>query len=299
MKNKSDNRESLPFDNSRSAKELVGWATKLLGVEEIESATREARWMFCHASGQNTSEMMATNHLPTELSIHEAFVRLIYRRLSGEPLQYVLGTTTFRNVELNVDSRVLIPRPETEALVDYAIKDRTGKTVRILDVGTGSGCIAISIKSEMPTADVWAIDKSGDALAVAIGNAEMNGASIEFRQIDLFDASAMQSLNQFDVIVSNPPYVPSEDMDGLDSAVRNYEPEMALTPGIDSLSFYRRLASVSTQMLNNGGQIVVEVHSPNAGNVAEMFEDVGLKDIVVLLDLAGKERVVVATNLRQ
>ncbi|MFA5059862.1 MAG: peptide chain release factor N(5)-glutamine methyltransferase [Candidatus Omnitrophota bacterium] len=185
------------------------------------------------------------------------------RRKSGEPLQYILGRTTFLNTELLVDARVLIPRPETELLVEALIKKSRSfkRDLRILDIGTGSGNIAIALAKNIPNAFLTAVDISLDALDLAKVNAQLNGVSdkINFTQSDLFSGLEQEAISEkFDIIVSNPPYIKKEDIGRLPADVRR-EPVIALDGGEDGLEFYRRIIAHAQGFLNPGGFLALEM----------------------------------------
>lgn len=212
------------------------------------------------------------------------FQTALCRRESGEPLQYVEGFAWFYGRKFLVDERVLIPRPDTETLLEAALKRLTGG-MRALDLCTGSGILAVSMKLERPGAAVVATDISPDALAVARENARKLGAAVDFRLGDLFSAVS----GAFDIIVSNPPYLSMEDMASLQREVKR-EPALALYGGADGLDFYRRIASELPERLNPGGTALFEVGISQAGAVSELLAPIGATEIIK--DLCGAERVV-------
>lgn len=224
--------------------------------------------------------------LATELDNYRELVR---RRAAREPLQYILGETEFWSLPMKVSPAVLVPRADTEVLVEEALP-RLSATGSVLDVGTGSGAIVIALAHERPEAHCAAIDIDSSALAVARENAELNEVSgrIEFRTGDLFQLAD----GCFDLIVSNPPYIPCADLDGLMPEVRDFEPRRALDGGEDGLDPYRALTSQAPSRLNEGGWLLVEVGIEQATPVRELFSAAGFTDIFVRADYAGIYRVV-------
>lgn len=221
----------------------------------------------------------------------EAFEQLLQRRLCREPLQYILGEAPFLGRSFQVDSRVLIPRPETELLCEMAaafLRQQTEQTA--LDLCCGSGCIAVSLALEVPEARVEAADLSPDALAVSRGNAQRLGAAVTFRQGDLWEAVAGQ---KYRVIISNPPYIPRKDCSTLQEEVLR-EPMMALDGGLDGLDFYRRIADGCGEHLLPGGMLLLEVGIDEAQAVAELLRQKGLERIRIHRDYQQIERMVTA-----
>lgn len=227
-----------------------------------------------------------------EWPIDEALLHRTAERLrTGEPMQYILGQTDFYGRVFAVDHRVLIPRPETEELVDR-IRRTERSARRLLDVGTGSGCIAISLALELPEAQVSAVDISRDALAVARHNAEQLGATVDFRRAD-----ALQGLEeaftgeQFDVIVSNPPYVPDSDRETMHCNVLDHEPALALfVPDDDPLRFYRAIAQAGRTLLRDGGALYFEIYHALGDEMIQLLEQLGYKEVTLYRDLQDKPR---------
>lgn len=226
---------------------------------------------------------------PDELAKYRG---LIQRRLAGEPVAYLVGKKEFRSLELAVDARVLVPRPDTEATVDAALAHLPEGTARVVDVGTGSGAIALAIKKERPDVEVWAVDRSPDAAAVARGNAERLGLAVEVLEGDLLAPVAAHA--PFAVIVSNPPYIPSGDIAALQPEVRK-EPLPALDGGPDGLALIRRLITDAPPLLAPDGALILEVGAGQSSTVAALFATDGrYAPATITKDLAGIERVVSA-----
>ncbi len=223
----------------------------------------------------------------------ERYRSLLLLRAGREPLQYVLGSRYFYGRPFAVDEHVLIPRQETETLCELAVAflKAAGDAPKALDVCTGSGAIAVTLKAECPNARVAATDVSAEALAVARENAQTNGAEIRFLQGDLLAPVAGE---RFDLIACNPPYVASADCDALQPEVMR-EPRLALDGGADGLAFYRRLAVDAHEYLNEGGRLLMEIGDGQAARETALLEDTRrYRDIAVFRDLYGKERVVSA-----
>ena len=219
---------------------------------------------------------------------------ILKRRIKGEPVQYILGTTEFMGLEFKVDKRVLIPRPETEILVEAAIeaiKESGITSPEILDLGTGSGCIAISLAKNIPDCKITATDISPEALEVATRNAYLNQVQIEFMRSDLFAALGPQ---RFDLIISNPPYVSTQELNTLAKEI-SFEPVLALEAGFDGLDFYRRIISQAAGWLKEGGLLVFEVGQNQAGRVRDMLRwREKFDDVSIIKDYNNIQRVVIA-----
>ena len=212
--------------------------------------------------------------------------------IAGKPLQYVVGHTEFCGHRFAVREGVLIPRPETEELVDRILRSERGSR-RMLDVGTGSGCIAASLALGLPEAEVFAADISDEALAVAAENFRTLDARVTLRKADALNGLADVFPERFDVIVSNPPYVPESDRAEMHPNVRDHEPALALfVPDDDRIRFYRAIAQAGRQMLVPGGRLWFEIYEHAADEVARMLGDEQYTDITVCKDLFDKPRIV-------
>ena len=222
----------------------------------------------------------------------------------NEPIQYVLGEAWFAGLKFNVNKNVLIPRPETEELVNWVVKENQnrigigskGKSQNILDVGTGSGCIPITIKKKLPLANVTAIDVCSEALFTATENAIEHNAEVDFILQDFLDEEKWAGLGQFDCIVSNPPYVKQKEKDTMHARVKEFEPPLALfVPDNDALLFYRKLSDFSLQHLNPGGSLFVEINEVLSDAVVNLFRSAGYSDIELKKDMQGKDRMLRAS----
>ncbi len=226
----------------------------------------------------------------------EQEVRLeeILRRLQqGEPLQYIEGKAPFCGMEFAVRPGVLIPRPETAELVDWIVQGNASQSPRILDMGTGSGCIAITLDKQLPGAKVEACDISPEALAVAKENNERNGASVTFFRHDILDLTTPLP-HSYNIIVSNPPYIMQSEHSTMEQHVTDWEPHIALfVPDEDALCFYRAIAEIGmTEALEPGGCIYVEINQALGAETVELFESYGYKEVTLRRDFYGNERMV-------
>ncbi len=227
----------------------------------------------------------------------EEFLKLIDRRASGEPMSYIFNIKEFMGLNFFVEKGVLIPRPETEDLVEFII-DYIGRNfkeekIRLLDIGIGSGAIALSIASNCKNVEVLGVDISDEALRIASQNkARLNLENVSFRKSDIFQNIGGDE--KFSIIVSNPPYIRSDLIDSLQGDVKNFEPKLALDGGEDGLEFYRRIIGEAKAFLRDGGLLIFEIGYDQADSVEKIFEDEGFKDIRHLKDLQGLDRMVLA-----
>jgi release factor glutamine methyltransferase len=216
------------------------------------------------------------------------------RMLAYEPVQYVVENAIFYGLSLNVTPSVLIPRPETEELVQLILRAHTeSMSLRILDVGCGSGAIAIALKKMLPNAQLWALDYSEDALKIAKKNALLYQVNINFIQADILTVESGK-LPQVDIIVSNPPYIPERELSEMNKNVIDYEPHEALfVPDDDPLLFYREIAVKGTSLLSKGGSVYFETHHLYHQELIELLQNIGYQDIESLKDINGQSRFIV------
>ncbi len=226
----------------------------------------------------------------------EKLREMVRRRADGEPLQYITGVAEFCGLEFAVDRRVLIPRPETELLVEETVSRIANRGSRnvIVDLGTGSGCIAVTLAKQLPTAEIYATDASADALEVAKSNARRHGVekNIRFLQGDLLQA--LPDSLRVDAIVSNPPYVATGELARLPKEVREFEPVQALVAGDDGLDVFRRIIADARRFLSPSGFVALELGAGQRAAVEQLFVERGYAVAQVVKDLQGHERVVVA-----
>ena len=212
------------------------------------------------------------------------------RLLKEEPIQYILGSTHFMDLSFKVTPDVLIPRPETEELVEWIINESKNRTkLKILDIGTGSGCIAISLAHHLPDAEVFAIDVSAKALQMAKQNALLNHVEVHFLEIDILKAENLPQ--QFDIIVSNPPYVRNLEKEEIKNNVLEHEPHLALfVNDFDALLFYKKIAELSIKNLNNNGQLFFEINQYLGREMVQLLEDLQFSNIELRKDIYGNAR---------
>ncbi|HVF98164.1 MAG TPA: peptide chain release factor N(5)-glutamine methyltransferase [Flavisolibacter sp.] len=277
--------------------------------DEGESAAI-ARLVLEDCAGGTKKHLPANDQLNIGQEAEKKIARYISRLLLHEPVQYILQKAPFYGMELYVDKSVLIPRPETEELVDWIVKDvkASGKDVfqkddatadkttelKVIDVGTGSGCIALALKKAMPKAEVWGCDVSEEALNVARRNGSALDIRVDFQGVDFLDEAQQKQLPSVDVIVSNPPYIPQKEIAEMSPNVTNYEPHTALfVPDDNALVFYKAIAHFAKKRLHENGNIYMEIHENLAGVVADLFTNEGYS-VEVKKDMQGKDRMVKA-----
>lgn len=218
---------------------------------------------------------------------------ILVRLQKYEPIQYIIGVEDFYGLTFEVDRNVLIPRPETEALVDWVIRENTGSGMRILDIGTGSGCIAISLAKNLKEAEAVSWDISEGALQVAARNCRRNNVGVRLEQKDVLQA--IPSDEQFDVIVSNPPYITEKEKAEMEANVLDWEPGMALfVPDHDPLLFYRRIAELGRQMLVPQGRLYFEINREYGQQTMDMLKELGYRNIELKKDISQNDRMIKA-----
>jgi release factor glutamine methyltransferase len=271
---------SLMYDAQRLA--------QALGLSDRE-ARFEAQVLLMRTAGIDRARLIARPDLAEQAAASPAYRAALGRRLLGEPVAYILGAREFYGLELEVSPAVLIPRPETELLVEAALERIPGQTaVRVLDVGTGSGCIALALAVQRPHALVVATDISSDALDVARRNAARHRVvNLELRQGSVFEPVAGE---RFDLVVSNPPYIPAGDAH-LGQGDLRFEPKHALTPGADGMSVLSQLIDGAPAVLSAGGWLLLEHGFDQAGTVAAALSGAGFDAVATLHDLGGQPRV--------
>lgn len=270
-----------------------------LAGKGIESARLDAEHLLAHVLGIGRLEMYLQHERPMVEEELDRFRPLLRRRARREPLQYILGRQGFRELDLEVGPGVLIPRPETERLVEVVLAWASGRTgLEALDVGTGSGAIALSLLGEGPFSRCVGTDVSAEALAYAVRNRDAAGLTsrLELREGGLFEPVGDDE--RFDVVVSNPPYVAERDRGGLQVEVVDFEPTQALFAGEDGLDAFRAIVPGALGALRAGGLLAVEVGDGQADAVAALAEEEpGYREVQVHDDLAGKARIVTAVSV--
>lgn len=275
---------------------LLTWTKAYLSSKGIANARLEAEWLLCSATGLDRVGLYLNYDKPISGGELSEFRSMITRRSKREPLQHILGTQEFFGLNFMVSADVLIPRHDTETLVDELVANSSG--VRsILDIGTGSGCIAIALAHKLPSVAVTATDISTAALSIAQRNARLHSVTIEFIAGSLFSGLAGR---HFDVIVSNPPYIPTLDIVTLEPEVRDYDPRLALDGGSDGMDFYRTLIAEAPAFLNDGGWLFVEAGIGQSADIKKLYRFANVfKEPCTTCDTQGIERVVRAQKKEQ
>lgn len=267
---------------------ILNWTKGYLAEKGVENARLEAEWLLCKVLSLDRVGLYMNFDKPLQENELASYRSMVSRRAQREPLQYILGSQEFMGLEFTVTPAVLIPRHDTEVLVTEALK-RVCAPARILDIGLGSGCIAVTLAVRLPGADVSGVDNSAEALAIARENAERHGVNVRCIPGSLF---APLHGERFDMIVSNPPYIPTEDLAALQPEVRAFEPGTALDGGIDGLDFYRRIIPAAAGYLQPGGWLLVEIGIGQAAAVTALFSEQGYTGLFTAKDPGEIERVV-------
>ncbi|MDX2252631.1 MAG: peptide chain release factor N(5)-glutamine methyltransferase [Nitrospira sp.] len=281
---------------------LLAWARQVLDRAEIENAVQESRWLVGHALGLEPHQLVSQAEQPVSPEKKTQTESLVSRRAAHEPLQYILGTQEFCGLEFHVSPAVLIPRPETEVLLQEALRAvDLNKDSVVVDVGTGSGCVAVTLATILSRARLLAVDRSPEALAAAQANAGRLTVAdrIEFIEGDLLSPLRDRGLTgQVDVIVSNPPYIAESEWAGLQPDVRDFEPRSALVSGPKGTEFHERLLRDSREYLTPGGSLVMEIGQGQRPAVQQMAEQLGgYTPVEIAKDGAGIERIVIFRRL--
>lgn len=226
--------------------------------------------------------------IPDTASVHEHLTMLT----EGKPLQYITGIQWFLGLPFSVNENVLIPRPETEELVEWVVQENQSRNCRIIDIGTGSGCMAVTLAKLLPEAEIWATDISDPAIGVAAHNASVNNVKVHFVTDDILQ-SGIRADEKFDIIVSNPPYIPLSEADSLESNVRDYEPHLALfAPSNDPLLFYKAILRFADIHLRKNGVCYFEIHKDFSKDLYAYFESQHYTGIKVRNDMSGNVRMI-------
>ena len=273
--------------------------TELKNVYEIAELRNIIELVTEHITNMSRVEQVK-NKVPyltcTQLEDLDAITE---RLKKNEPVQYVLGEAWFAGMKFKVNKNVLIPRPETEELVDWVVKESQKSKVKsqnIIDVGTGSGCIPITLKKKLPQATLSAIDVCSEALFTAIENAAELNAEVDFVMLDFLDEEKWKELAQYDIIASNPPYVKQSEINTMHDRVKEFEPHLALfVPDNDPLLFYKKLSDFSMKHLNVRGKLFVEINEALGEAVSNLLRSAGFVNVKLKKDMQGKDRMVMAT----
>ncbi|MGI6433887.1 MAG: peptide chain release factor N(5)-glutamine methyltransferase [Syntrophomonadaceae bacterium] len=270
-------------------KDLIAWTTRYFQKQGLAAARLEAEILLAYALEENRVFLYTNFDAPVNQQERERFRRLIQRRTRREPLAYITGEKEFMSLRFAVSPEVLIPRPETELLVETAIDLCARDGSRICDVGTGSGAIAVSLAHYLPSARITAVDVSMEALQIAGRNAARHGVDIDFQLSDLL--AEIDPAVKFDLIVANLPYITEAQYQCLEPEIRLYEPQQALLGGGDGLDIYRRLMPQASKHLNEGGRMLLEIGADQGHAAMDLARSLGPGQ--VMADLAGKDRLII------
>lgn len=263
----------------------------LLDIYPENEAANLARLVIEQITGYPIPVLLSDKSKKITLAQEQIIDKIILRLQTCEPIQYILGDTEFFGLPFIVNENVLIPRPETEELVELILNENTDILPSILDIGTGSGCIAISLKKHIPKAEVHAWDISPKALEVAKINSKANSTDITFSQVDVLSEYPKDTL--FNIIVSNPPYVLDSEKEVMSKNVLDYEPHTALfVPDSKALIFYERIADIALNLLKQNGRLYFEINQLKGEETKSMLEKKGFTDVTILKDLSGNDRIV-------
>lgn len=293
------NRETLDSNVSMSIAQALHEASETLNEAGVPEARKEARSLLAHVLGIDWGVLITNSREPISKSSVARFQEVIARRANGEPAQYIIGTQDFYGRRFEVNPHVLIPRPETEWLIETALTYLSSAKgpVWICDVGTGSGCIAITLVCESRFANVIATDISAPALEVAKRNAEAHEVTnrISFIESDCFNA--LSNNVSFDLIVSNPPYVSEKVFPGLQREVRDHEPRVALTPGDDGLTVIRRLINEAPRFLKENGHLLIEIGFDQSEAIPDLIDPNIWRLLRIVPDLQQIPRIILLKRL--
>lgn len=280
-------------------KELSAKAERILTDAEYENARHTVQIIMRDVFSIDPLGLALNADSIADSEKAQTVIDYAHRCASGEPLEYVLGTQEFMSLEFDVNPSVLIPRADTETLVEIIIDEckKSGKALKLLDIGAGSGCIGISIAYYTDNTHITEADISTDALSTAKGNAEKNNVS---SRIDFINCDILSEIpdGKFDIIVSNPPYIETDIIDTLDINVRDFEPHTALDGGADGLVFYRRITEIAPDMLTSGGLLAFEIGYDQGESVSKLM-NVNFDNVRVIKDLCQNDRVVIGTLKRK
>ena len=271
--------------------DLIQWSESYFREKSHQNPRLEIEWMLCSLLNCERLDLYMRFDEPLSGSQLSTLRGWVKRRSKNEPLQYITESCEFYGIEFFVDKRVLIPRPETERLIDEAIKSvKHVRSPNIFDIGTGSGCIAITLAKEIENSNVIGIDKSMMSLQVAKKNsAELNVDNVTFFEMDILNQYPKEN---FDLVISNPPYVPKEEISGLMKDVKDFEPEIALTDFDDGLTFYKRISKIIPQILKDDSSCILELGLGNhPEKVLSIFKESGYSNMEIFDDYNGDKRV--------
>ncbi|PWD99328.1 peptide chain release factor N(5)-glutamine methyltransferase [Marinilabilia rubra] len=279
-----------------TVKEVIAqFKAELAEIYSIHEAFQFVWLLFEHLHGWSKTDLMLHDHTKLTVSDHLFVQKALERLKNHEPIQYIIGKTEFYGLPFNVNSSVLVPRPETEELVEWILHSiDPNKPLKILDIGTGSGCIAISLAKNLPQAKVTAWDISEEALQTAARNAGHNQVELNFEQKNILTTNPSEN-NRFDIIVSNPPYVMNSEKEQMHNNVLDYEPHLALfVEDDDALLFYRKITEFAAESLSSGGMLFFEINRAFGEATKKLVESYGFRNTELRKDLSGNHRMIKA-----
>ena len=278
-----------------SSKQMVGFIAEQIKEHYDEQEAKNIAFLVIeYFFGLNRTEVMLDAPFNNfDMEVEEDLETVIKHLNKNRPIQYILGEAHFYGIDFFVNKRTLIPRPETEELVDLVLKENQGrKELNVLDIGTGTGCIPVCFKIKERSWNVLATDKDPYTLEVATDNADSLGAQVKFIEDDIFNSNIPIPHNKFDIIVSNPPYIPEKEKSEMSKRVLFHEPETALfVPDADPLKFYKAIADFALEGLAEGGKLYFEIHEKQGEEMKKLLQSKGFKDVAIVKDLQGKDRI--------
>lgn len=267
---------------------MLEWATDFFEQKQVKSPRFSIEWLLAHVLSIKRLDLYLAYDRPLSSEELEELRPMVKRRAAHEPLQYITGETDFHHVKIKVQPGVLIPRQETEQLVDWILELHDDhESLKVLDVGTGSGCIPIALKHARPTWNIYATDISEEALTIAKENADHNETDISFHQDDLFHPESFID-HKFDLIISNPPYIHPDEKNSLDDEVKNFEPELALFCE-STQKMYQALEDLCSEYLQTNGTVFLELHEDHSQEALHIFQE-GNWEAIVKNDYSEKPR---------
>jgi release factor glutamine methyltransferase len=279
--------------------EALNGATDYLSNKEIKSARLNSELLLAHVLNCRRLELYLSFERPLQINEIDLYRNLLKRRSTFEPLQYITGKVEFYGLEFEVNESVLIPRPETELLVEAIITSITNdQSINILDIGSGSGNISIALAKNIPNSKIIGVEISEQAIGVSKKNAKLNGVD---DQVMFVKKNILRGLefggNKFHVVVSNPPYISAEDFLNLDSELRLHEPRIALTDESDGLSFFRKISLFSKSLLESNGKIYFEIGAGQAEAIKQILINDDYNNVIINKDYSGIERIIIGERI--
>jgi release factor glutamine methyltransferase len=292
-------QDLTPLKHNSGIRDLrYSFVNELLPLYERRECERIIEWVFHDLTGTEKTDFALYPERCLEAEKLSRVQDAMADLKRGKPVQYVLGYTEFCGIKLKVDEHVLIPRPETEELVKWTVDDHIGRQkLKILDIGTGSGCIAIALQKNLSAARVFAADISSGAILVAEMNARSHALPVTFFNLDILNPDGPQSKQVFDIIISNPPYITESEKRSMKLNVLEFEPHMALfVPNTDSMRYYKAIADLANRQLDDAGTVYIEINERFGKEVVKLFKNAGFSLVTLRKDMNGRDRMVRAVR---